>query len=206
MVVTERGAEGAAEAEAPNDWDGSWKRLFEEFPLEALEGVCGLQITGAKVMDLPTERQRPMWPDRVLQVTWPDSREEMVHLEIQVQPAGAVGPVVEPGAGRAGGDGRRADRGDRVAVLIRDALERKKMGNVLEGTELGNALIARGEALGEARGRVSGRAELLRAVLVERFGEVDGVDEVAASLAGSGDAAAVVKRIHAAAGLQDLVG
>jgi len=101
-------------------------------------------------------------------------------------------------------------RGDRVAVLIRDALERKKMGNVLEGTELGNALIARGEALGEARGeargRVSGRAELLRAVLVDRFGEVDGVDEVVASLAGSGDAVAVVKRIHAAAALHDLMG
>jgi len=83
------------------------------------------------------------------------------------------------------------------------------MSNVLEGTALGQELMARGEALGEARGRALGgaraRAEDLHVLLVERFGDVAGLAEVAAALAADGDFAAGLKRIRAAADLAELV-
>jgi predicted transposase YdaD len=267
------------------DWDGTWKRLFEQFPVEALGQVCGIPVRTARIVELPTERQRPVLPDRVFKVVQSDGSQVVVHVEIQVRPESGfelrlatyftllatrhgaaphqvvILPVGGPYAGRfrygrlaldydvvdvtrldpepllagplaplalwsAGQPEQLIDRvveriaalgdlehqtvlvelailkSDRVAILIRDALERKNMSNVLEGTQLGQELLQRGEARGEARGR----AEALHIMLIERFGDVPGLEAIAASLATGGDFATSLKRIRAAASPQDLAG
>jgi hypothetical protein len=100
-------------------------------------------------------------------------------------------------------------RSERVARLIRDALQRRNMSNVLEGTELGQELLARGEARGEAKGEakgeVRGRAGVLLALLADRFGDVPELAGIAESLAADADVTSSVKRIQEAQTLQELI-
>ena len=272
-----------------NDWDGTWKRVFECFPFEALELICNIPIRAARLLELPTERQRPVLPDRVFKVVEADGGEQVVHVEIQTRPENGfelrmatyftllaarygsaprqvvIMPIGGPYTGRYrygrlsldydAVDVTKLDpapllagplaplalwstdqaelliddivdqialeadvehqtvlvelailKSERIAVLIRDALERRNMTNVLEGTALGQELLARGEARGKSEGRTEARAEALHVLLVDRFGDVPGLDVIAASLAAEGDFAAGLKRIRAAAGPQELGG
>lgn len=91
-------------------------------------------------------------------------------------------------------------KGDDATALLFEALERRTMSNVLEKTALGQRLRAEGRA----EGRVEVLAGSLLVMLQERFGEVAGLEEIAARLAAAGDFRSGLERIRAAAGLEDL--
>lgn len=74
-----------------NDWDGTWRRLFELFPTEALGLICNIPVRAATIPELPTERHRSVLPDRVFKVVQVDGGEQVVHVEIQTRPGDGFG-------------------------------------------------------------------------------------------------------------------
>ena len=83
-------------------------------------------------------------------------------------------------------------KGEDATSLLFEALERRTMSNVLENTAFGRRV--RREVCEEA----------LLAVLEDRFGDASGLEQIAERLAAAGDFRAGLKRIRAAASLEDL--
>ncbi|MEO3938360.1 hypothetical protein V3N99_16600 [Dermatophilaceae bacterium Soc4.6] len=71
----------------PEDWDGVYKRLFRDFPREALRILCDIDATGAEVTPAPTEFTMKLRADGVFQVRPPDGAPFVVHVEVQRSPA-----------------------------------------------------------------------------------------------------------------------
>ena len=78
------------------------------------------------------------------------------------------------------------------------------MSNLIEDTEVGQALIAQGRAQGRVQGRVAGQADALLVLLEDTFPGAAGLADLALQLAQSGDYRAAVTRIKSAAIVDDL--
>lgn len=272
------------------DFDGVWKRLFQNFTSEALTTLCGVETEGCKIVERPTEYSKSVRADLVYEVLSPTGEPTIVHIEIQshrnpifhrrmvlywamlydtherpprqivilprggswytgfyrdagltltydvvdvtaLDPETLLGTDLAPLALAASRRPERLidqvmariatptlDRDRRAALLemvmltagpalvkqIVDSLRRHDMSDLLESVPEIRAIAerseAKGKAEGKAEGKARGRAEVLRTMLVDKFGDHADLDAIAARLA-DGDLTDAIHRIRDAATL-----
>ncbi|SNY66371.1 hypothetical protein [Paractinoplanes atraurantiacus] len=89
MTETVSSGVAAPRASPARDFDGLYKALFDFYPREALQLLCGVKLDGVTVvLEGPTEipRQRSRQCDRVYQLQYDDGApSEVLHVEVQVK-------------------------------------------------------------------------------------------------------------------------
>ncbi|WP_133872063.1 hypothetical protein [Paractinoplanes brasiliensis] len=93
--------------------------------------------------------------------------------------------------------------GGSLAAQVLEALRRRGMNNVLEQSEVGREILAKGREQGRQEGRQKERVDIMRSLLRAKYGEFDDLDELAWRLAGR-DSDSVIARIVAGATLEEL--